>query len=935
MGDEEMTEAQQRSAAKSFAAFWKDKGYEKGESQAFWLSLLRNVFGVEEPERFIRFEDQVHLDHTSFIDGFIPATRVLIEQKSLGKNLLAPIRQSDGSLLTPFQQAKRYVTELPVSKHPRWIVTCNFSTFMVYDMEKPNGEPETIELKDLEKEYYRLQFLVDAGDTSIQREMEISIQAGELVGKLYDAFLKQYINPQDDRTLKSLNMLCVRLVFCLYAEDAGIFGRHNMFHNYMQNAGVRNARRALVDLFKMLDTKPEDRDPYEDPELLAFPYVNGGLFSDEDIIIPHFTDEILDLLLHKASEDFDWRDISPTIFGAVFESTLNPETRRSGGMHYTSIENIHKVIDPLFLNALRRELDEIKAVNVIRTRKEKLTAFQKKLSDLTFLDPACGSGNFLTETYISLRRLENEIIRTLIDDQKGAAAGQIMMGLEGDLTPIMVSIQQFYGIEINDFAATVAKTALWIAESQMMKQTEDIVNMNLNFLPLKSYVNIVEGNALRLDWEDVVPKDKLNYIMGNPPFVGARLMGADQKADVNAVFPGWKNVGNLDYVCCWYKKAAELMVDTCVRAALVSTNSVTQGECVALLWKPLFELGVHIDFAHRTFRWDSEASVKAHVHCVIVGFSLAPNDAPRIIYTDNRPQTVSQINGYLVDAESIFVESRNKPLCNVPEIGIGNKPIDGGYYLFTEEEMQEFIAKEPASCEWFKPWYGAQEFINRKPRYCLWLGKCPPNILRKMPECMKRVEAVREYRLNSPSAGTRKIADTPLRFHVTNMPNGSYMVIPEVSSETRRYVPFGYMDSSVLCSNKLRLMPDASLYHFGILTSNVHMAWMRAVCCRLETRYSYSINIVYNNFPWPTPTAAQKAAIEQTAQAILDARALYPDCSLADLYDEVTMPVELRRAHQANDKAVMQAYGFWGTVKTESECVAKLMEMYAKMTKKG
>ena len=546
------------------------------------------------------------------------------------------------------------------------------------------------------------------------------------------------------------------------------------------------------------------------------------------------------------------------------------------------------------------------------------------IKDGNLIDPACGSGNFLTETYLSLRKLENEVLKEMF-------GGQIMIGVAID--PIKVSIGQFYGIEINDFAATVAKTALWIAESQMMKATEDIVHMNLDFLPLKSYVNIVEGNALRVDWESVVPKDELSYIMGNPPFVGARLMGEAQKADVNNVFPGWKNVGNLDYVCCWYKKAADLMKDTAIRAALVSTNSVTQGESVSLLWKPLFESGVHIDFAHRTFRWDSEASSKAHVHCVIVGFSLAPNNAPRVICTDGRPQIVSNINGYLIDADDVFVDSRSKPLCDVPEIGIGNKPIDGGNYLFTEEEMREFIAKEPASREWFKPWYGSQEFINRKPRYCLWLGKCPPNILRKMPECMKRVEAVRDFRLSSSSAGTVKLADKPTRFHVENMPNGDYMLVPKVSSERRRYVPMGLMTPDTLCSDLVFIIPGASLYHFGILTSNVHMAWMRTVCGRLKSDYRYSKDIVYNNFPWPTPTDAQKAKIEQTAQAILDARALYPDCSLADLYDEVTMPPELRKAHQQNDKAVMDAYGFWGKLNTEADCVAALMEMYAEMTK--
>ena len=409
-------------------------------------------------------------------------------------------------------------------------------------------------------------------------------------------------------------------------------------------------------------------------------------------------------------------------------------------------------------------------------------------------------------------------------------------------------------------------------------------------------------------------------------------MGAEQKDDVNAIFPGWKNAGNLDYVSCWYKKAADLMMGTSIRAALVSTNSVTQGEAVANLWKPLFEAGVHIDFAHRTFRWDSEAKIKAHVHCVIVGFSTAPNVAPKILFTSERAQVVQNINGYLLDADNIFVESRNKPLFDVPEIGIGNKPIDGGNYLFTKEEMEEFLKVEPAAEKWFKPWYGSQEFINRCPRYCLWLGDCPPNELRKMPECLKRVEAVRQMRLASKSPGTVKLADTPTRFHVENMPKGTYIVVPEVSSERRRYVPMGYMDDSVLCSNKVRLMPDATLFHFGVMTSNVHMAWMRAVCGRLKSDYDYSIKIVYNNFPWPTPTDAQKAKIEQTAQAILDARALYPDSSLADLYDETTMPPELRKAHQMNDKAVMLTYGFSVKDMTESKCVAELMRMYQALT---
>lgn len=921
-----MTTAQQQQAARNFAAYWKDKGYEKGESQPFWLSLLRDVYGVEHPEQFIQFEEQVHLDHTSFIDGTIPATHVLIEQKGLGKDLNKPIKQSDGALLNPFEQAKRYILELPVSQHPRWVVTCNFSTFYVYDMERPRGEPEIIELANLEKEYYRLQFLVDAGNEHLKREMEVSIAAGEIVGLLYDAFYKQYANPESEHSLKSLNKLCVRLVFCLYAEDAGIFGHHGMFHDYLKGFDTRGLRKGLVDLFRVLDTKLQDRDPYlkdDNPELAAFPYVNGGLFSDENVEIPPFTDEIRNLLLEKASENFNWSEISPTIFGAVFESTLNPETRRSGGMHYTSIENIHKVIDPLFLDELKAELDEICANPVERTRTAKLQVFQRKLASLTFLDPACGSGNFLTETYLSLRRLENKILVEL-------SHGQVTMYSASE-SPIQVSISQFYGIEINDFAVTVAKTALWIAESQMMKETEKILLVPLEFLPLKTNAFIVEGNALRVDWESVAPKSKLNYIMGNPPFVGARLMGKEQKADVNTIFPGWKNAGNLDYVCCWYKKASDMMQGTSVRSALVSTNSVVQGESVANLWKPLFDAGVHIDFAYRTFRWDSEAKIKAHVHCVIIGFSVAASSTPKKLFDGDRYQVANNINGYLLDGENVFVESRSKPICNVPEIGMGNQPIDNGQYLFEKEDMEAFIKKEPSAAAYFYPWYGAKEFISQKPRYCLWLGECSPAQLKQMPYCLERVRAVKEYRESSTRASTVKMAMKPTRFQTENMPKGNYIVIPKVSSENRKYVPMGLMSPDMLCSDLVFIVPNATTYHLGVLTSNVHMAWVRAVCGRLKSDYRYSKDIVYNNFPWPAPTEQQKAKIEQTAQAILDARALYPDSSLADLYDDLTMPPELRKAHQANDRAVMDAYGFTkGTAArtSESACVTELMKLY-------
>ncbi len=920
-----MKDTERRAAARNFAEYWKNKGYEKGESQAFWLSLLRDVLGIEHPEQYIKFEDQIKLDHTSFIDGYIQATHVLIEQKGIDKDLRKPIKQSDGSLLTPFQQAKRYAAEMPYSQRPRWIIACNFKEFLIYDMEKPTGEPESILLSELPKEYYRLEFLVEEKNELLHREEQVSIKAGVLVGKLYDAILKQYINPDDEKTLRSLNMLCVRLVFCLYAEDAGIFGGHNKFHNYIQSFNIKDLRRALSDLFRVLDTKNEERDPYKDDALAAFPYVNGGLFVDEDIEIPNFTQEIVDLLLHNASEEFDWSQISPTIFGAVFESTLNPETRRSGGMHYTSIENIHKVIDPLFLDELHEEFNDIKALKVEKTRETRINAFREKLGSLTFFDPACGSGNFLTQTYIELRRLENEALEVM---QKG---GQIGFDF-GDI--IKVSIGQFYGIEINDFAVTVAKTALWIAESQMLKETEDILQIDLDFLPLKSYANIVEGNALRIDWETVVPKDKLNYIMGNPPFVGYSLQTTAQKDDILSVYvdekgKAYKTAGKIDYVAGWYFKASQLMLGTSIRTAFVSTNSITQGEQVAGVWKPLYErFGIHIDFAHRTFRWDSEASIKAHVHCVIVGFSVAPNDKPKQLYSSDRVLLVDNINTYLISAPNIFVESRNKPICEIPQMAKGSIPVDDGNFFFDDDEYTEFIEKEPQAQKYIKRFYGAREYLHNINRWCLWLEGISPSELKSMPNVMKRVISIKEFRLQSPKEATRKYADYPTRFMEIRQPKAEYILFPSHSSENRKYIPIGFVTPDIICGNANLLISNATLYHFGILTSNVHMAWVRAVCGRIKSDYRYSNDVVYNNFPWPNPTEEQKAKIEQTAQAILDARALYPDCSLADLYDEVAMPPELRKAHQANDKAVMQAYGFWGKLNSETECVAELMKMY-------
>lgn len=930
-----MNTREQKKQAKAFIKRWENRGNERQDSQSFWLDLLQSVYGIENPTEYITFEDKVMLDHTSFIDGFIDKTKVLIEQKGANKDLNKAIRQSDGTYLTPFQQAKRYSANTPYSRRPRWIITCNFKEFYIYDMEQPNGEPKVVQLADLDKEAYRLEFLVDKTNEHLEREMKVSMEAGEIVGEIYDGLLKQYVNPDNPDSLHAINQLVVRLVFCLYAEDAGIFGHKMMFHDYLARFGSRDFRRGLMDLFSVLDTPIDTRDPYLDSELNAFPYVNGGMFAENNLEIPNFTDELRELILEHASSGFDWSEISPTIFGAVFESTLNPETRRSGGMHYTSIENIHKVINPLFLDELKEELNEIRQFKQPKTVEQKAKQFQSKLASLLFFDPACGSGNFLTETYISLRRLENEAIKLYMGDTVALDLGQ-------DL--VKVKLKQFYGIEINDFAVSVAKTALWIAESQMLEETKDIVFANIDFLPLKSYTNIVEGNALEIDWESVVPKDKLNYIIGNPPFLGYSLQSPKQKSDLLNIYVDengkpYKTAGKIDFVSAWYFKASQLMCGTSIRTALVSTNSITQGEQVASVWKPLYErFGIHIDFAYRTFKWNSEAKNKAAVHCVIIGFSVSDNSKNKVIYDNETKIIAQQINPYLIDGDIIFIDSRSKSICKVLPMVYGSKPTDGGYLFLNSKEKDEIVSKYPVTESMIRRVYGASEFINNKTRYCLWLIGHSPKTLRSIPPILNRIQSVKEFRQSSPKKQTRESAERATEFQEIRHNDNDYLLIPSVSSENRRYIPIGFMSGCAISTNANLVIPDATLYDFGILISNVHMAWMRTVAGRLKSDYRYSAKIVYNNFPWPEVTDAQKEKISKTAQGILDARALYPDSSLADLYDELTMPKELRRAHQANDKAVMEAYGLTKIVDgkktwlTESETVARLFELYEQLT---
>ena len=969
--------------AKKFVKNWLGHGYEKGEAQKFWIDLLTNVFGVKDIANFIFFEERVkdknqNKTTTNYIDAYIPSTKVMIENKPSHTDLQELIKQSDGRMRTSFQQARDYISTLPLSKHPKWVVTCNFNEFQVYDMENPNGEPEHIFLKDLEKEYFRLQFLVDENSVHITKEMQVSMRAGEIVGEIYDALLKQYGN-SDAETLRWLNILCVRIVFCLYAEDAGMF-RRDQFHDYIFNCSPDDIRRALQDLFKTLNTPVSERSRYLKEDLAAFPYTNGGLFVEE-IEIPMFTEDLKQIILQNASADFDWSEISPTIFGAVFESTLNPETRRKGGMHYTSIANIHKVIDPLFLDELKEEFRTItEAKTSAAAQRKALHEFQQKISSLTFLDPACGSGNFLTETYISLRRLENELILEM-------TKGQMLMGFD-EVNPVKVSIHQFYGIEINDFAVDVAKTALWIAENQMLIETEKIIDRDLDMLPLKSYANIRKGNALRESWmlwskEECIPNikstktniypikdlpvstntsaeplpyynykeinlytDNINfhpksqsertyqvefdYIMGNPPFVGYTFQSAEQKEDLQNLMIDFGK--NLDYVSGWYFKAAQITNHYLTKVALVSTNSITQGEQVSSLWKNLFErFNIHIDFAHRTFRWDSESEQKAHVHCVIIGFSGGDLSENRKIFSNNISINANNINPYLLDAPTIFIENRKSPLCDVPEMQKGSIPVDGGHLIIEENEYEDFVNKNPLAKPYIHPLLGADEFISGKKRFCLWLINADPSILKKSPGIMERLHQVREMRLASPKSATRQFADFPTRFMEIRQPATDYLLVPSTTSENRRYIPIGYLSKDIITTNANFTIGNASLYHFGVLTSYVHMAWMRVVCGRLKSDYRYSNTIVYNNFPWPSQSENHELKIQQTAQAILDVRAQYPNSSLADLYDEVTMPPELRKAHTANDKAVMEAYGFDPNL-TEDEIVAELFKLYQKLT---
>ena len=930
-----MTDFERRRQIRDFINYWKNRDCkEKQEDESFWISFFRDVLGQNKPEQLLDFQTQTDSFGTKWIDAVIPSTKILIEQKGKDVKLDEKEQQSDGAFLTPYEQAKRYDDNMNFQNKSRWIVTCNFIEMWIYDMTDLRKEPEKIFIKDLEKEYKRLDFFIKEDVIIPSKEEIISKEAGDVVKCIYESIASQ-LDMELEKNQRSVNELCVRLVFCLYAEDSGLFSK-NAFRDFIARSDEYHLQEDLKQLFKVLNTKEEDRDQFLRPDLKDFPYVNGGLFEDADLSIPYIDEDTKNLILNRGSNDTDWSQISPTIFGAIFESTLNPETRRAGGMHYTSVENIHKVIDPLFLDELKAELQKLKNDKRVNMRYDGLKSFREKLSKLVFFDPACGSGNFLTETYISLRKLENEALKAMNEGK--AYSHQISMGFDSSGKDIIkVHIQQFYGIEINDFAVSVATTALWIAESQMFEETKEIVNNpDMNFLPLSNYTNIKKANALEIDWEAVVPNNKCNYIIGNPPFVGSSRTDEKntQKKEIEKLFNNVPNSGKLDYVCGWYAKAASYIQRTNIKCAFVSTNSITQGEQVAPLWKTMFERYlIEIIFAHRSFIWKSESNSEAGVVCVIIGFTTkySVGDYKKKIFEEKDIIYPKYINGYLRDDDDFYIKSRQKVFedYKLPIIQ-GNKPWDGGKLILSKEDAENLFKKYPITQKYIKKYIGSREMLNNDYRYCLWLKDVAPEDYNNIPEIKERLKGVIEERQKTKTPAVREQAKTPMLFSQIRQPDTRYLAIPEVSSENRRYIPIQYFDKEIITSNKIFMIPDAPLYLFSILTSSTFMCWMRVVSGRLGTGFSFSPS-VYNNFPIPKLTDEDKQKLSENAQNIIDIRNKFVNSNLKNLYNPISMPPELTKAHENNDKLVLKLYGM-KTNLTEQEILNNLKTLYKKMS---
>lgn len=863
-----------RNNAAKFSVRYKNAKKEASLKQPFWTEFL-GMFGVDAIQ-IGAFEYYVKKlgDKTGEIDYFWPG-KVIIEHKSAGKDLDAAVDQAMDYFLGINEKEKR----------PRYIIVSDFQRIRLLDLlEKKDN---TIKLSELPNNIELFGFLAGYSDKKIEGQHPVNVKAAEVMGKLYDR-LKESKYPAED-----LDLLLVRLVFCLFAEDADIFDKHSFtaylsFNTREDGCGVGSA---INEIFAVLDTKYEDRQTTMSSELQNFPYVNGGLFS-KHIADPMFDRGMREILLGAAA--LDWRYISPAIFGSLFQSIMDPKMRRELGAHYTSEENILKLINPLFMDDLRREFDSIKG------NQRELRKFWDKISEIRILDPACGCGNFLIISYREMRKLEMDVLSVLYKNQ--------MILDESHL-----HIDHYYGIEIGEFPSMVAKLSMILMDHLMNIEMRNRFGCSRDILPLKEKANIVCGDSLELDWNSIVDSVNLTYIVGNPPFVGAKVQSLEQRNQMMKFFQ--KNSGIMDYVSAWYVKASNMMeLNPIIRTAFVSTNSITQGEQVEPLWGMLFKKGITIDFAYSTFRWNNEAKGIAAVHVVIIGFSYQNVTCKLYTHSDNSNDimctTPKTINAYLVDGPNVFITNRSKPICDVPKIEIGSQPIDNGNYLFTKEEMEEFIKTEPKSTDYFRPWLGSREFINGEYRYCLWLGNCSPQVLKSMPKCMERVEAVRKYRLSSKRKQTLMAAKNPTHFYSENVSDEPYIIIPKVSSERRHYIPIGFMQPSTMCSDLVFMIPGATLYHFGVLTSTMHMTWMRYVCGRLKSDYRYSGGIVYNNFPWPESTEKNIQDIENAAKLILEIREKYVGASLADLYDPLTMPEDLLAAHKKLDEKVDESYNF-------------------------
>ncbi len=896
-----------KSRALAFSRKWEGETSERAEAQSFWNDFF-GVFGIER-RRVAIFEKQVRLvragEHLKRgrIDAFWKGM-LLIEHKS-----------AEQDLDRAFAQAADYFEGLPERDLPRYIVVSDFARFRLYDLDA-DTEVE-FRLADLHKKVKHFGFIAGYRTQEIKPQDPVNIKAAEQMGRLHDLLKASGYSGH------ALELLLVRLLFCLFADDTGIFQPAQAFRAWLDErtaADGTDLGPQLAQLFQVLNQAEESRPKTLDEQLRAFPYVNGKLF-EEPLPLASFDAKMRDTLLDCCT--LDWGAISPAIFGALFQSIMDDKARRNLGAHYTSEENILKLIKPLFLDALWDEFEKAKS------NKNKLFEFHKKLHALTFFDPACGCGNFLVITYRELRKLELELLRVV-----HAGPGSRFLDIHQEL---QIDVDQFFGIEIEEFPAQIAQVALWLVDHQMNVRVSEEFGLYFARIPLKTTPHIVNGNALRLDWAGVLPPERCSYVLGNPPFVGKQHQNTVQKADLEACTVGIRGAGVLDFVTAWYVKATTYIRSTKILCAFVSTNSITQGEQVGVLWGWLLAQGIHIHFAHRTFQWSNEARGMAAVHCVIIGFGAFDTEHKLIYeYDDIRGDAhavpIANINPYLVDAPDLVLDSRRSPICRVPEIVFGSMPNDGGHLLLSDDEKRELLEAEPDAKRWVRPFIGADEFINKIPRWCLWLVECPPSVLKKTPEFMRRVEGVRKHRAESRRATTQELAKTPTLFAEIRQPHGDYILVPRHSSERRRFIPFGFFTAETIVGDSNLCIPDGTLYEFGTMSSTMHMAWVRYVCGRIKSDFRYTNQIVYNNFPWPdAPTAAQQQKIEAAAQGVLDARAEFPDASLADLYDPLTMPPALVRAHHQLDSAVDAAYGK-KNFRNDAERVAFLFELYRKYT---